>query len=193
MGKRSEFERNKHDLYATPESAVLPLLPHLDERTVFTEPCAGNGQLVYILEKYGHVCTGAYDKYVQEPSSSNQGLPRNRIWMKDVFDHTSIYGADFFITNPPWNSKNSRIACDVIRLLSSLAPTWLLLPADYMHNAYFAEFEDRCIKIVSVGRVKWVEGSKYTGKENCAWYLFDYPKEGRVPKMHFRSLARKAR
>jgi hypothetical protein len=27
--------------------------------------------------------------------------------------------------------------------------------------------------IVSVGRVKWIEGSKNTGKDNCAWYLFD--------------------
>lgn len=30
-----------------------------------------------------------------------------------------------------------------------------------------------CVKVVSVGRVKWIEDSKMTGKDNCAWYLFD--------------------
>ena len=31
-------------------------------------------------------------------------------------------------------------------------------------------------RIVSVGRVKWIAGSKFTGKDNAAWYLFDRPK-----------------
>ena len=30
-----------------------------------------------------------------------------------------------------------------------------------------------CRSIVSVGRVKWIEDSKGTGKDNCCWYLFD--------------------
>jgi hypothetical protein len=30
-----------------------------------------------------------------------------------------------------------------------------------------------CTKVVSVGRVKWIEGSKSVGKDNCAWHLFD--------------------
>ncbi len=28
-------------------------------------------------------------------------------------------------------------------------------------------------KIVSIGRVKWIEGSSSVGKDNCCWYLFD--------------------
>jgi hypothetical protein len=28
-------------------------------------------------------------------------------------------------------------------------------------------------KIVSIGRVKWIEDSKSVGKDNCCWYLFD--------------------
>ena len=36
-----------------------------------------------------------------------------------------------------------------------------------------AEYMHRCEKIVSVGRVKWIPGSKMTGKDNCCWYLFD--------------------
>ena len=30
-----------------------------------------------------------------------------------------------------------------------------------------------CSDIVAIGRVKWIEGSKYTGKDNYAWYKFD--------------------
>jgi hypothetical protein len=34
-------------------------------------------------------------------------------------------------------------------------------------------FMTYCARVVSVGRVKWIEGSKSVGKDNCAWYLFD--------------------
>jgi len=30
-----------------------------------------------------------------------------------------------------------------------------------------------------VGRVKWIPDSKMTGKDNCAWYLFDNTFEGK--------------
>ena len=30
---------------------------------------------------------------------------------------------------------------------------------------------EMCHKIVSVGRIKWF--GNMTGKDNCAWYLFD--------------------
>jgi hypothetical protein len=26
---------------------------------------------------------------------------------------------------------------------------------------------------VAIGRVKWIEDSKFTGKDNACWYLFD--------------------
>ena len=54
---------------------------------------------------------------------------------------------------------------------SDMAPTWLLLPADMMHNRRMAKHLDRCDMIVSVGRVKWF--GNQSGMENSAWYLFD--------------------
>jgi len=42
-----------------------------------------------------------------------------------------------------------------------------------MHTKQSSELINKCVKIVSVGRVKWIENSKMTGKDNCAWYLFD--------------------
>ena len=64
-------------------------------------------------------------------------------------------------------------ALSILMHLSAIAPTWSLLPANFAHNVYFGQIETRCQKIVSVGRVKWIEGTKHSGKDNAAWYLFD--------------------
>ena len=63
MTKRAhqKFERNPRDFYRTPESAVLPSLPHLPPKTTFDEPCAGDGALVDILNDAGHFCWNASD------------------------------------------------------------------------------------------------------------------------------------
>jgi hypothetical protein len=52
-------------------------------------------------------------------------------------------------------------------------PTWLLFDADWMHTRQSAPFMPHLRKIVSVGRVKWIPDSPFTGKDNCCWYLFD--------------------
>ena len=36
-----------------------------------------------------------------------------------------------------------------------------------------APFMASCSDIVVIGRVKWIEGSKHTGKDNHAWYRLD--------------------
>lgn len=77
-----------------------------------------------------------------------------------------------FITNPPWDRK---ILHPLIERLSDVAPTWLLFDADWMHTRQSAQFMPRLRRIVSVGRVKWIEDSKMTGKDNASWFLFDRP------------------
>ncbi|MFD2206616.1 hypothetical protein [Kiloniella antarctica] len=158
MGKRSDFERKPRDSYWTPYEAVIPLLPHLHKGSTFEEPCAGNGQLQDFIEQAGHLCTYSCDI---EPQ-------RNDIAKFDAF-HINKTNADFFITNPPWDRK---ILHPLIVHLSDIAPTWLLFDADWMHTKQSAELMKRCVKVVSVGRVKWIPDSKMTGKDNCAWYLF---------------------
>jgi hypothetical protein len=51
--------------------------------------------------------------------------------------------------------------------------TWLLLPADWMHNRHAGPFLPSCTDVVSVGRVRWIEGTKMSSMENFAWYRFD--------------------
>ena len=159
MGKRSEFERNPRDFYITPKAAVIPLLPHLNADETFDEPCAGNGALAQILMNFGFVCKAVSDIEPQNP----------HIVQRNAFDLAAIVG-NIFITNPPWDRK---ILHPLLVHLSNLAPTWLLFDADWPHTKQSAPYMPRCRKIVSIGRIKWFPDSKMTGKDNCAWYLFD--------------------
>ena len=78
-------------------------------------------------------------------------------------------GANLIITNPPWSRD---ILHDLIMGFSKIAPTWLLFDADWAFTKQSRFYMAYCQMIVAVGRVKWIEGSKNTGKDNCAWYLF---------------------
>lgn len=162
MGKRSDgFKRRPQDKYYTPLTAVLPLLPHLAPRTTFVEPCAGDGRLVRHLEQHGHVCVGAFDITPEHDS----------VECADAL--TAVVEAvpgDVCITNPPWTRE---ILHPLIEHWRVQMPTWLLFDADWVHTRQAVPFMPYCRKIVSIGRVQWIEGSKNTGKDNCVWHLFD--------------------
>jgi len=165
MGKRTSFERRARGFYPTPPEAVLPLIPHLSICESFAEPCAGDGALALTLQKHGQVC-----KWLSDIEPQVAGIRK-----MDVMDINSC-PADRFITNTPWPAprKQGDPTVSMALHLSGIAPTWLLLPADFAHNACFSKssLHERCVKIVSIGRVSWM-GNGVTGFENCAWYLFD--------------------
>ena len=54
-----------------------------------------------------------------------------------------------------------------------IAPTWLLLDMDWVSTKQAAPFVVSCTGVLPIGRVKWIEGSKYTGKDNFGWYRFE--------------------
>lgn len=170
MGKRSDFERVERDFYPTPEKAVLPLLPHLSKSQKFIEPCAGDGQLVGILDNHEHVCLAAFDI---EPKTSFVKIHAEDATIYRKSNKFAGHRNVVFITNPPWNRK---ILHPIIKNLSAQAPTWLLFDADWMHTKQAIPYLKWCAKIVSVGRIKWIPDSKMTGKDNCAWYLFNQKK-----------------
>ena len=179
MNKRCDkFERVARDFYPTPMAAVLPLLPHLAIGTRFIEPCAGDGALFLRLEENGMHCPLAYDI---APQSDDIGTA-------DALVDDLLCGlgghVDFFITNPPWNRKTLH---PLIKRLSDTLPTWLLFDADWMHTKQSAPYMPRLRKVVSVGRVNWIPDSKMTGKDNCAWHLFDKPSD--MPTQFFGRLA----
>lgn len=154
MGKRSDFARRPMDDYATwDRTAVTPLIPHLHGVRTFAEPCVGQGRLVAHLESFGLRCV--------QRSDLAFGV--------DALSISSVMGADAIITNPPWTRE---ILHPMILHFQSLAPTWLLFDADWAHTRQASPFIPQCSHIVAVGRVKWIEGSKHSGKDNCAWHRF---------------------
>lgn len=163
MAKRSNFERKEKDSYPTIDPrAVRALLPHLSPRTAFAEPCAGAGHLIRSLEEAGHSCMWATD--------IDDGL--------DALDliESDLVACDFIITNPPWSRH---LLHPMIEHFANLRPTWLLFDADWAHTAQAGHLLDRyCLRIVSVGRLIWQEGTKMQGKDNAAWYLFHHAKSG---------------
>jgi hypothetical protein len=133
----------------------------------FIEPCAGNGALVQHLEGGGLVLHDAFDIAPQVGwVGTGDALKMNQY---------NGWAADYIITNPPWDRK---ILHPMISTFSAILPTWLLFDADWMHTRQSAPFIPWLRKIVSVGRVKWIPDSKMTGKDNCAWYLFDQNSDG---------------
>jgi hypothetical protein len=157
MTKRADgrFARKDHDAYATPADAVLPLLDHLLAGTRFVDPCDDldqPGALIKTLEKAGHHCVGRYGRIM--PAQTTRYMVR---------------GVDCFVTNPPWRRD---VLHGLIENLSDQKPTWLLFDADWMHTIQAARYLHRLVRIVSVGRVKWIAGSASVGFDNCCWYLF---------------------
>ena len=131
-----------------------PLIPHLRGMRTFAEPCCGDGALVRHLESFGLRCV-----YAGDIATGQDAL---------ALDH---YGAaDAIITNPPYTRE---LMHRLIAHFQRIAPTWLLIDYDWSATKQAAPFMPHCSDIVILPRLKWIEGSKDTGKDNHAWYRFD--------------------
>jgi len=165
MTKRQygKYKRNERDFHPTPQAAVRPLLPHLKPNTIFEEPCAGDGRLINWLEAAGHICHYSCDI---EPKRADIAK-FNALKIKKT-------KAELFITNFPWSWV---LLQPLLDHLPDIAPTWTILDADIAHNKRMAPYIAHCVKIVSVGRVSWLNNGK-GGFDNAAWYLFNQKYNG---------------
>ena len=113
----------------------------------------------FFNKENGGICTDAHDI---EPMHE---------WVRygDALSK-SYTKCDYIITNPPWNRK---ILHPMIEHFVSQKPTWLLFDSDWMHTKQSIPYLKYLSKIVSIGRVKWIEGSSSVGKDNCCWYFFE--------------------
>ena len=161
MGKRTkqEFERRDRDYYATIDpDAVKPLIPFIRGLRV-AEVCAGNGDLSMLLEPDV--------KVVWESDLDPQNkhiLQKNARYLHEG----DLQDCQTIVTNPPFTWK---LLEPLLEHLPTLKPTWLLLPADVMHNKRMGPYMKRCRFVVSVGRLYWVD-NKVKGVDNYAWFEF---------------------
>jgi len=170
MGKRSDFDRKSKDFYVTPIEAIWPLLGHLPLYFVYIDPCCGTGAIPKALTQLTTDCymSAHYDLYEHKGFS-------NKIADATTHKYCDCPDDMIFITNPPWDrsKKNGEILHKIIDNLAGQKPTWLLFDSDWAFTKQSAAYMKHCVKMVAVGRVKWFEDSEHTGKDNCAWYLFD--------------------
>ncbi len=161
MAKRSNFKRREADAYLTWDPrAVRALLPHLSAATRFAEPCCGEGHLVAQLIEAGHVCTHMSD-------------------LSEGVDALTLGPLGLVITNPPWSRPILHA------LIDHWDDSWLLFDADWAHTKQAVPYLDRCTDIVSVGRLRWIEGTKMDGKDSVCWYRF-VREGGQTPRFHKR-------
>ena len=149
MSKRSNgFNRCDRDFYPTPRAAVLPLIPHLRAARIrtFCEPCAGDDALVRHLETFGLVCARANDIATGTDARDIQN-----------FDSPVI-------TNPPYERKLMHAL--IWHFVAKAPCAWLLLEYDWTATKQARPFLPHCSDIVMVGRLRWIEGSPFTGKDN---------------------------
>ena len=146
MGKRSDFSRNPKDFYSTPYEGVVPLLPYLNAAE-FIEPCAGDGRLIRHLEAHGMKCVYACDIDPLAPGIENKDV---------LFLGNKLPPAPAIITNPPWSRPSLHAMIDVFR---NHAPSWLLFDADWMFSKQAKPYLKFCSRIVSAGRISWMDNS----------------------------------
>lgn len=144
------------DAYQTTDPRpVRFLLPHLQGVRSFAEPCDGDGHLMRQLTSFGLTCTYSGD------------IQRGQDALK--LERRDCGSPDVYITNPPWTRA---LLHPLIRHLMSLGPTWLLFDSDWAFNVQAVPLIRHCSHIVAVGRVKWIEQKRSSGKDNAAWYRF---------------------
>lgn len=165
MGKRSNFKRRPQDKYRSFDPrAAATLAPHLPLGCKFWEPCAGAADLIKTLQPYGPECIVATD--IAPECEGVYRLDALTVTREDV----ESTGVSHIITNPVWTRV---ILHQMIELFSAMRPTWLLFDADWVHTIQASPYLGRLCKVVSVGRLCWIEGTNQSGKDNVAWHLFD--------------------
>ncbi len=165
MGKRdtgTAFEKRPRDFYGTIDPvAAQVLLPYIKSFTA-AEPCYGDGDLVKTFIDLG------YDRFV---FTSDIRRDSKASLIKDGLDlsEKDLQHADCIVTNPPFTWSVLRPLMDH---WLTIKPTWLLLPADMMHNKRMAPYMKQCNLVLSVGRMYWME-NRIKGVDNYCWYHFD--------------------
>lgn len=163
MSKRSDFPKVEKDFYRTCDGkAIPPKLVEFIRGKTYCEPFYGQGDLEDLLMDIA-TCTWRSD--IRETVGCSKVMDAMCLAKEDV-DR-----CDLTISNPPYTKS---VLLPLIDHLVSLKPTWLLLPADMVHNKYFVPYMKGCSKVISIGRLCWFpkDGKRVASTENYSWHFW---------------------
>jgi len=143
VSKFSSFERIDKEFYPTIDPKSIPpnFLKHIKGKT-YAEPCCGAGDLINLIGDNA-VC-----RWKSDLNPAGCGVA----WDAMKLSKNELEKCELIVTNPPYLKD---VLLPLISHLSSLRPTWMLLPADIMHNGYMVEPMKKCERVVSIGRLYW--------------------------------------
>lgn len=108
-------------------------------------------------------CCDMFDIAPQHPDVEREDALGDGAWSR--LTEPSV---DCIITNPPWNRK---VLHPMMMAFRRAKPTWVLHDANWLFTKQAGPFLPYVRKIVVIGRVKWIEDSKMTGKDDSVWTL----------------------
>lgn len=161
MGKRSNLPSNRpKDFWGTidPQSIPQTLVNKLMGKT-YAEPCYGEGDLE---DQLMGIANCGWRSDVRKTVGCSKVMDATKLRAVDVAH------CDVIVTNPPFSWDLLKPLLDH---LPTVLPTWLLLPADVMHNVRMGPYMKQCSDVISVGRLYWME-NKVRGVDNYAWFCF---------------------
>lgn len=172
-GGASKQDRVEHDFYPTPPEATHALVDFLEEKDLATpgvervwEPAAGDGHLAEVLRDRGYE-TAVTDIRPTDYVGKEYG-------QRDFLEITEwMPGADYLITNPPFN-----LALQFITHALSFRPPLvaMLLKCTYWHTQTRSQwFHQKHIETGDLIRPDWVLP--------IGWRLAFQPERGSAPVM----------
>lgn len=166
MGRRSDFKKIEKDRYFTWDPRAYVQVEHLFRQIgSYIEPCAGGGDMIQNLTEMGLDCVLACDI---EPSPVKfQGLaPIEEMSYEEII----YYDADCIITNPPWTRKH--LHPFIAWCIARNTPAWLLLDSNWAMTKQARPYLKHCSHIIPTARLKWIEDTTDSAKDDTAWYRF---------------------
>ena len=163
MSKRQhgKWELTEKDYYPTVDPKAFPtkFIEQIRGKS-YAEPCYGKGHIE------DHLMDVARCRWRSDIDAYGTcSVQKDALKLTD----RDLYLCDLIITNPPYSWF---ILKELLEYLPTRKPTWLLLPADKMHNVNMGPYMEKCSMVISVGRLYWMEDKPVRGVDNYAWFKF---------------------
>lgn len=166
MAKRSDFKRVERDYYRTFDpKAGNALRPFIEGIESALEPFAGAGDLTAQFPEINWIQSDI------EPQACFVSEYDAFSWTKEDIEFEYF---DAVITNCPWSRP---ILHRTIEHFAPIIQTWLLLDVNWLFTKQASPYVNKYLTdIVTIGRVKWIENTTMSGKDDCAWLRFSSDK-----------------